>query len=372
MKAPRYDADGLAGVLPSVARSLDPVAFAGAGRKLPQARAAIVVLADGLGARLLRRQSAHAPFLREHLERMQTLAAGFPTTTATSMGTFGTGLPPGAHGLAGYLVVDPATGRVFNELTWKDGPNPQAWQPNPTVFERADAAGLRPAMIGPGYFDGSGLTNAALRGATFYPAEGLDDRVDAALAATRRGHRLVYLYWGEIDKAGHVHGVGSPQWAHELAVFDDAMARLDFGRPAGTSLTLTADHGMVDVPLDARVDIATTPHLRDGVRRVGGEMRALHLYVEPGALADVGSRWRAEIGAHGHVFTREQLADAGWVGALDPATAGRFGDVVVSVTSARGYVDSRVMSDRVLPLLGQHGAMTPDELDVPFLHLGAR
>ena len=101
-------------------------------------------------------------------------------------------------------------------------------------------------------------------------------------------------------------------------------------------------------------------------------MRALHLYVEPGALADVESRWRAEIGAHGHVFTREQLADAGWVGALDPATAGRFGDVVVSVTSARGYVDSRVMSDRVLPLLGQHGAMTPDELDVPFLHLGAR
>ena len=133
-----------------------------------------------------------------------TVAAGFPTTTATSMGTFGTGLPPGAHGLAGYLVVDPATGRVFNELTWKDGPNPQAWQPNPTVFERADAAGLRPAMIGPGYFDGSGLTNAALRGATFYPAEGLDDRVDAALAATRRGHRLVYLYWGEIDKAGAV------------------------------------------------------------------------------------------------------------------------------------------------------------------------
>ena len=97
--------------------------------------------------------------------------------------------------------------------------------PHWTVFERADAAGLRPAMIGPGYFDGSGLTNAALRGATFYPAEGLNDRVDAALAATRRGHRLVYLYWGEIDKAGHVHGVGSPQWAHEIAVFDDALQK---------------------------------------------------------------------------------------------------------------------------------------------------
>ena len=49
MKAPRYDTEGLASVLPSVARTLAPAAFEGEGRKLPQAKAGIVVLADGLG-----------------------------------------------------------------------------------------------------------------------------------------------------------------------------------------------------------------------------------------------------------------------------------------------------------------------------------
>lgn len=372
MKAPRYDTEGLACVLPSVARSLAPSAFAGEGRTLPQAKAGIVVLADGLGVRLLRRRSRDAPFLHEHLNAVQTLAAGFPTTTATSMGTFGTGLPPGAHGLSGYQVVDPATGVLFNELTWQRGPRPREWQPNATVFERGEAVGLRPAMIGPGYFEGSGLTSAALRGAVFYGAEALDDRVDAALAAVRRGHRLVYLYWGEIDRAGHVHGVDSPQWARELETFDRAFARLAAQRPGGTSLTLTADHGMVDVPVDARTDIAQTPHLRAGLRQVGGEMRALHLHVEAGARDDVLAAWRDDVGDDGYVMTREELSDLGWVGAIETRTAGRFGDVVVSMRTARGYVDSRVMSCQVLALVGQHGAMTPQELDVPFLHLPPR
>lgn len=372
MKEPRYDADGLAGVLPSVARSLAPTAFAGEGRKLPPARAGIVVLADGLGARLLRRRNGHAPFLRQHLDGIQTLAAGFPTTTATSMGTFGTGLPPGAHGLSGYLVLDPQTQRVFNELTWKPGPDPRAWQPHATVFERAQQADLAPAMIGPGYFDGSPLTTAALRGATFFGAEELAHRVDAALAAVRRGHRLVYLYWGEIDKAGHVHGVDSWQWGDELELFDREFGRLVTSAPAGTSVTMTADHGMVDVPRDARTDIAHTPQLRAGVAHVGGEMRALHLYTQPGAAGDVLAAWRADVGDTGVVMTREELFDRGWVGAADPTTAARFGDVVVSMRAGRGYIDSRTMSQRVIDLIGQHGANTPDELDVPFLHLPAR
>lgn len=369
MKAPRYDADGLATVLPSVARSLAPQAFTGQGRRLPSASSAIVVLADGLGARLLKRSREHAPFLASLAEATQTLAAGFPTTTATSMGTFGTGMPPGAHGLSGYQVLDPSSGRVFNELNWQGGPDPHTWQPNETVFQRADRAGLRPAIVGPAYFEGSGLTESALRGAVVYGAEELDERVDAAQMALRSGHRFVYLYWGEIDKAGHVHGVGSAQWASELRKFDRAFERLATQRRPGQSLTLTADHGMVDVPLDARTDVAKTPHLKAGVRQIAGEMRALHLYVEPGAQADVLATWRAELGSDGYVMTREELADSGWIGPLDPRTARRFGDIVVSVTAPRGFVDSRFMSKQVTHLLGQHGAMTPDELDVPFVHL---
>ncbi|MEJ2579855.1 MAG: alkaline phosphatase family protein [Kineosporiaceae bacterium] len=103
---------GLGDVLPSVLAALGvPPDQAGGGagpaRKvldLPPARNAVVVLVDGLGDRLLERRGGHAPFLR-HLRAdspaSATLTCGFPSTTATSMGIFGTGELPGTHGLVG-------------------------------------------------------------------------------------------------------------------------------------------------------------------------------------------------------------------------------------------------------------------------------
>ena len=59
----------------------------------------------------------------------------------------------------------------------------RTWQPNETVFEAAENAGVSVTMVGPYYFDGSGLTTAALRGGSFKAARTLDERVDAAAAA---------------------------------------------------------------------------------------------------------------------------------------------------------------------------------------------
>ena len=146
------------------------------------------VLVDGLGARLLERRGGHAPFLRQLLQdadAARTLDCGFPSTTATSMGTFGTGALAGVHGLVGYEAYDPDTDSVFNELSWENGPAPRRWQPAPTVFEAAVEAGVGVTRIGPGFFDGSGLTEAALRGGSFVAASSLAQRVDATLRAVR-------------------------------------------------------------------------------------------------------------------------------------------------------------------------------------------
>jgi len=125
LQAPHYDRTGLAGVLPGVAASLG-VSRYDASDTVPMrpARRAVVVLVDGLGYELVRRRGGHAPFLRSLLPAAYRITAGFPSTTATSMGTFGTGLPPGAHGLLGYEVLVPGEDRLVNELSWEDGPDP--------------------------------------------------------------------------------------------------------------------------------------------------------------------------------------------------------------------------------------------------------
>ncbi len=370
----------LADVLPSVLTAIAPPGprpYAGRPLiELAPARRAVVVLVDGLGDRLLRRRAGHAPFLRGSLDTAYSLGCGFPSTTATSMGSFGTGLPPGAHGLVGYEVLVPETDRILNELSWEDGPDPLAWQPQRTVFELSEALDVAVTRIGPGYFDGSGLTNAALRGGRFVASAALAGRVDAALSAVRATPRaLVYLYWGDLDRTGHVHGVGSWQWGEQLEAIDGELARLVASVPSDTAVLLTADHGMVDIPFERRLDLAIEPWLLTGVRHVGGEPRAVQLYCEPGAAADVAAAWRDRLGAAVHVQERAAALAAGLFGPqalLDERVRPRIGDVLVTCVDPIAVVDTVRMRPELLRLLGLHGAATADETAIPLVHWPAR
>jgi len=102
---------------------------------LPPARKACLLVVDGLGWDLLRAQRGAAPFLAGLAETGCWLTAGFPSTTATSLGSLGTGRPPGQHGLLGYQVRVPATGQLLNALRWDKAVDPFAWQPGSTIFE---------------------------------------------------------------------------------------------------------------------------------------------------------------------------------------------------------------------------------------------
>ena len=371
---PRYDAAGLAGVLPGVAASLGVAALAEVDAvPMRPARRAVVVLVDGLGYELVRRRGGHAPFLRSLLPAAYRISAGFPSTTATSMGTFGTGLPPGSHGLLGYEVLVPGEDRLLNELSWEHGPDPLAWQTQRTVFELAEADGVAVTSIGPGFFDGSGLTRAALRGGRFRAAAALPARVDAALLALRSDRRsLVYLYWGDLDKVGHVHGCQSWEWGDELEGIDAELARLVRSVPSDTAVYITADHGMVDAPHALRIDLAYDDELSAGVRHVGGEPRSLQLYCEIGAIDDVLETWRERVGERAWIRTRDEAVKEGWFGPVSEDNLPRVGDIVVAMRDNFAIVDSRRARPQLLALLGLHGSLTPDEAAVPLFHIPAR
>lgn len=366
---PRYDETALGALLPGVAAALGHDLGLPAV-SLPAAERACVVLLDGLGHRLLLERARYAPFLSSLLDEHRALVAGCPSTTAASMGSFGTGLPPGRHGLVGYEVMDPDRGELLNELRWHPDTDPVAWQPHPTVFERLAEREVPVTQIGNPEFLGSGLTTAALRGADFVGLKRLHDRVDAAVDRLRRPG-LVYLYWADIDAVGHVHGWRSPQWRRTLRAVDREMGRLAGNVPAGTLLVVTADHGMVDVPHLDRLDLATRPGLWSRFRVLGGEGRFAQLYCDPGtpaeAVADLAGRLAHWVGERAVVRTRAEAIDRGWFGPVDLRVRGRIGDVVVAGREPFTLIDSRTARPHVLSLIGQHGSLTPEEQLVPLL-----
>lgn len=368
--APSRGRDGVG--LPTAGAAADPAARSGREHRellgLPTAEQIVVVLIDGLGSQLLAERGGHAPFLRQLLETGQVISAGFPTTTVTSMAMFGVGRGPGASKIAGYSLRSPTTGNLVNLLSWRGEPDPAGWQPHETIFEKLAAANVPVLRTGAPHFADSGLTQVALRGGDFSGFTEFSEGVDLTLRRLRtHPGGIVYLYWWEIDRIGHHRGWKSMEWADALTDLDRQMRRLVDNLPAGTLLALTADHGMVDVPMGARRDVAAEPALREDVELVGGEPRMLHLYCRPGTAEQVAQRWREELGASAWVMLREEAVAHGLFGVLEERTTEVLGDVIVALSDISAIVDSRTMPPHSLKLIGLHGSATAAETEIPLL-----
>jgi len=369
---PSYGAAALADLSSSLLASLDPEAPSAQNvLGLPPTRRACLLIVDGLGWELLRDHPAAAPFLSELARNSRPITAGFPSTTVTSLGSICTGRPPGQHGILGYQVAIPGENRLLNGLRWDASVDPVQWQPLPTVYERATAAGIAAVHVAQGSFRGTGLTVATMRGADFRPANSMGALAAQGATALRENDRaFVTVYHGDLDGAGHVFGVASDAWYNQLAHVDKLAEQLAGTLPSGTMMYVTADHGMVDISADDKFDVDAHPELRSGLALLGGEPRARHLYARRGAAADVLATWREVLGDRAWVLPRDEAISEGWFGQVDAAMTSRIGDVVAAAGGSLALVATQA-EPRESRLVGMHGSLTPAEQLVPALMYAA-
>ena len=334
---------------------------------LAATRRACLLIVDGLGWELLRAHQAAAPLLSELTTTGRALTAGFPATTVTSLSSLGTGLPPGRHGMLGYRVAVPGQDRLLNGLRWDEHVDPISWQPAPTIYERAAAADIAAFRVAARGLEKTGFSLAAMRGATYRPADSLGALVaQASWALAGSDRALVTVYHAELDGTGHVFGSQSEAWSYQLAHVDKLAEQLASSLPAGTALYVTADHGMVDAGPDDRIDVDHIPGLRDGVALLGGEPRARHVYTVPGAAADVLATWQGVLGGRAWVASRDEAIDAGWFGPVDERFRPRIGDVVAAPAGSWALVATKA-EPLESSLVGMHGSLTPGDQFVPLL-----
>ncbi len=374
---PEYGTGSLADLLPTLAAHLGVPGATATISELAPADRNCVFLIDGLGWEQLRAHPDEAPFLNALLGSSRggtgrPITAGYPATTATSLASVGTGLAPGAHGLPGYTVRNPETGELMNQLRWNPWTAPQRWQPYPTIFQRAAAAGVHAAQVSSPVFEHTPLTKIALSGGTFHGRLSGEDRMDLAAEQLAAGDRsLVYTYYAEVDGKGHRFGVASDAWRSQLAYADRLVERLAEQLPPRSALYVTADHGMIDIPFDElhRIDFDEDWELRAGVALLGGEGRARHIYAVPGAATDVLAVWREVLGEQFWVAGRDEAIAAGWFGpTIDERVYGRLGDVIAAARDDVLITASR-REPKESAMVGNHGSMTPAEQLVPLLEV---
>jgi hypothetical protein len=321
--------------------------------RLPDGESYVLVLFDGLGDHQLEHSAASS--LRR--DRVGAVDASFPTTTTVSMATIATGRSPTEHGLLAYQLWLPEVGEVVNTIQWTTpwgSPiehDVDGFLPEPNLWERLAAAGVEPITLQPWDFDRSAMSRMLYRGARFEPWDDEDDAVDAALALAEVPGRLIFLSVPHVDFAAHVGGQGDEGYDEAMGIVDRLWGRLAGRLPERAVLVGTADHGHVDIAAERQIRLSRADH-EDTI--LYGDPRAMFVIGDGATLSErYPATW----------VPRSEMQHWWGPGDPHPALPARAPDGVLVADDGHALLH-RHADDR---LVGQHGALTEEELRVPLL-----
>ena len=377
---PDYTGQGIVNLVQSIATACGGIARYPELTALPastlvQARHIVLLVIDGLGQRLLESHPA-SPNLQRHT--IATLSSVFPSTTASAITTFMTGLAPAQHALTGWHMHFAPIERTLAilPLTPRGGPplaTPEALLPRlcayPSLFEQLarESWALTPRSIA-----GSPFNAWHTRGATSLahatPRE-LFAQI-AGLIKSAEAPRYVYAYTADLDSQAHRHGCASEPVQRTLAALDQGFGELVRDAQGSDSwLLVCADHGFIDSPPARVVDLDDHPQLAALLARpLCGERRAAYCYVAPENRA----AFAAYVGAHlahcADLRASAELIDAGWFGPppCHPELAARVGDYTL-VMKDDWTIKDQLPGEKPHAMLGVHGGISADEMIVPLI-----
>ena len=324
-----------------------------------------LILIDGMGQDALDKFADQFTIFSQ-LKNQSNLTANFPSTTATSLSTLGTGELPGVHGMLGYTVRVPRSdNRLLNALKWDERVDPVMWQKVPTLFERAAQAGVTVSHVAARRYEGSGFTQAALRGAKYFGANGIDEMVTAVAAALKPQPSFVYTYLNTLDAAGHSDGVGSDKWLTALQQVAEFITKVIATVPTGTRVWITSDHGMVNSTQQSI--LGQDNDLLKNVTLIGGEPRARHIYINAGAENETISQWREFYKDQVQVISRDEAVLNKLFGEVVSEDAKeRMGDLIAIPNDDLILVDPARIREET-GMVGHHGGVTDIEVNIPLL-----
>ena len=341
---------------------------------LADARHLVLLVVDGLGHDYL---INHDSALRQHLH--SPLTSVFPSTTASAIPTFLTGLAPQQHGLTGWHMYFREIGAIAAPLPFRlragrrslrhAGVTPATLFGLTPLYDRLP---LPCHVVSPQHIIHSDF-NAALSGkATRHGYASLDEMFALITGLLRSDAPRSYLhaYWPQHDSLAHEYGIHSTQVAEAFAALDAGFARLvNVARDSGSRIIVTADHGFIDTSTAETIDLDDHPGLRETLLLpLCGEPRMAYAYVRAGREAQFEQYLREQLADRVYWIKSEAILQQGWLGPGEahPALRDRIGDYVLI---PRGHTILRdwLKGEERHTHIGVHGGLSAAEMVVPLV-----
>ncbi|MBU2640299.1 MAG: alkaline phosphatase family protein [Gammaproteobacteria bacterium] len=341
---------------------------------LADARHLVLLVVDGLGHDYL---INHDSVLRQHLH--SPLTSVFPSTTASAIPTFLTGLAPQQHGLTGWHMYFREIGAIAAPLPFRlrtgrrslhhAGVTPTTLFGVTPLYDRLP---LPCHVVSPQHIIHSDF-NAALSGkATRHGYASLDEMfaLITGLLRSDAPRSYIHAYWPQHDSLAHEYGIQSPQVAQAFAALDAGFAQLvNVARASGSRIIVTADHGFIDTSAEETIDLDDHPNLRETLLLpLCGEPRMAYAYVRAGREAQFEQYMREQLADRVHWFKSETILQQGWLGPGDahPALHDRIGDYVL-IPRGHAILRDWLKGEERHTHIGVHGGLSAAEMTVPLV-----
>ena len=378
---PDYCGSGLINLMQSVANACSgqvqryPELHALPAERLSEARHIVLLVADGLGQMMLDTLPGTHHLRRQHLSTMSSV---FPSTTASAIPSFMSGLAPAGHGLTGWhmyfseidqtLAVLPLSTRAEASNTLPLALPSQLFD-YPTLYQQLDRECW---VLAPRTIAGSPFNAWHSRGARTIAYAGLAELFGqlAALLKEATQPRLIYAYYSDLDALAHRFGCTCMPLQKAVAAFDQSFARfVDENQGSNAWLLVTADHGFIDSPPERVISLDDHPALAVFLHRpLCGERRAAYAYVEPAQHAAFEAYIKQYLSHAVDLRRSRELIKAGLFGPppVHHRLSERVGDYTL-LMRANWTIKDWLPGEKHYQMLGVHGGISTDEMLIPLI-----
>ena len=359
----------------------------------------IVLLADGFGYRQWLANAKHLALFQAIARKgaFFPITTVFPSTTAAAISSLNTGRTPNETGVFEWFLYEPRLNKIIMPLLFsplgsekRDVLTRQNVSPHILTSQEIEKSVIhktlrthkvRSLAINKDAFVRGGYNEIFLRGATkkgYTNARDLSHILRRTIVKSRAGPRFIYVYWADIDKAGHAHGPSSPEYKREVRALHtllcNALSGIHKKVAQKTILIITADHGQVDVKPKKTLYLNSFQWLEKAFMRKNGRPiyptggpRDVFLAIQPGRLKEIFSRLRRVLKNDATVLSIREAHRRKLFGnnAASELFKKRAGNILI-LPKRKNTIWYMHPEGKPMMKKGHHGGLSPDEMLIPF------
>ncbi len=337
----------------------------------------IFIVLDGLGYKYIKEQGNS--FFSKHL--IGNCTSVFPSTTATAITSFLTGMSPAQHAVTGWFVYLKELGTISAILPFKPRYGGEIFSKSniyakdifkqSTIFENINRKSY---TLTNDYIINSDYTKFYSKGSTSvaYKKENLENFIMNLMTLTQDipNEKFIYAYWPTFDSLAHKNGIHSLNCKNHFQELAKALEDFVYSiRNTDSIVIITADHGLIDSPKDTLIDIDQHPKLKETlVIPLSGDPRASYCYVRQG-MADTFEEYVKEhLSDVCSIYKSSELVENHFYGLdePDPKLWDRIGDYVL-IPKENYVIKDKVLGESPHYYTGHHGGVSEDEMYVPII-----